>query len=131
MPNVMRHPHQPHHVHHHTSWYYLLAIAFAFVLILTLSIVPTINFPGATISPAVFRENAYLTYLRGEKVMYTNPIELNNALVAYHAGEKILYDINNATMAYHLGEKSATLDLQALNAEDALYVQHMGEKNIR
>lgn len=128
MPNVMRHPHQQHHVHHNMSWYFLLAIAVMFVLILTLSIIPTVNIPAPTTSLAAIRENAHQLYLYGEKVMYTNPIELNNALVQYHAGEKILYDINNATWAYHLGEKSATLNLNALNAEDALYIQRMGEK---
>ena len=131
MPNVMRHPHQHRHVHHNLSWYVLIVLMISFALILTLSLVPTITFPGTPINPAVFRENAYHEYLRGEKVMYTNPIELNNALVAYHAGEKILYDITTATWSYHLGEKSATLDLKALNAEDALYLQRMGEKNIQ
>jgi|APDOM4702015023_1054809.scaffolds.fasta_scaffold124994_1 hypothetical protein len=131
MPNVKHHAHRPHQVHPHTNWYILFAVALAFVLILTLSIVPGITIPGTVISPEHFREAAYLQYLRGEKVMYTNPIELNNAFVAYHAGEKILYDINNATMAYHLGEKSAALDLQALNAEDALFLQRMGEKDIK
>ncbi|MEY2817248.1 MAG: hypothetical protein RL275_711 [Chloroflexota bacterium] len=131
MPNVMRHPHQHHHVHRNLSWYVLLVLGITFALILTLSIVPTITIPGTVISPAVFRESVYHEYLRGEKVMYTNPIELNNAFVAYHAGEKILYDVNTATWAYHLGEKSATLNLAALNPEDALYLQRMGEKDIK
>lgn len=128
MPNVMRHPHQ---VHHHFSWYLLFAVMILFALILTLSVIPTITLPGTTIHPAYFKETAYFQYLLGEKVMYTNPIELNNAMVAYHAGEKIIYDVNNATWSYRLGEKSATLDLRALNAEDALYLQRMGEKSIQ
>lgn len=131
MPNVMRHPHQPHQVHHHFSWYLLFAVMILFALILTLSVIPTITLPGTTIHPAYFKETAYFQHILGEKVMYTNPIELNNAMVAYHAGEKILYDINNATWSYHLGEKSATLDLRALNAEDALYLQRMGEKSVQ
>lgn len=128
MPNVMRHPHQPHRVHHNAVWYALLAMAIMFVLILTFSLVPTITLPGTTVNPAYFKEAAYIQYLRGEKVMYTNPIELNNALEAYHAGEKIPYDLNKVIWSYHLGEKSATLDLKALNAEDALFLQRMGEK---
>lgn len=130
MPNVIRHPQQQHH-HGNLSWYVLLAFAIVFVLILALSIAPTISIPGTTISSTFFSENAYHAYLRGEKVMYTNPIELNAALVAYHAGEKVQYDINSATWAYHFGEKNAALNLAALNAEDALYIQRMGEKDIK
>ncbi|GAB4398836.1 MAG: hypothetical protein OHK003_21930 [Anaerolineales bacterium] len=130
MPNVMHHVHRPPHVHHNASWYILVALTALLGVILILSLIPTITIPSITpINMAAVREGAYLDYLRGEKIMYTNPIELNNALVAYRAGEKILYDIHNATLAYHLGEKSATLDLKALNAEDALYIQRMGEKD--
>jgi hypothetical protein len=128
MPNVIHHPHQPHQVHHNASWYLLIVLTTFIVMILVFSVVPTITFPGTTISRGTYRESAYLEYLRGEKVMYTNPIELNNALVAYHAGEKVLYDRSAALWTYHLGEKGAVLNLQALNAEDALYLQHMGEK---
>lgn len=130
MPNVMHHAHRPPHVHHNASWYIFVALTALLGVILILSLMPTITIPSITpINMAAVRESAYHDYLRGEKVMYTNPIELNNALVAYHAGEKILYDINNATLAYRLGEKSAVLDLKALNAEDALYIQRMGEKD--
>lgn len=103
-------------------------MAIMFALILTFSLVPTIAIPDTSVRPVNLKEVAYVQYLRGEKVMYTNPIELNNALTAYHAGEKILYDIKNATWAYHLGEKNAMLDLKALNAEDALFLQRMAEK---
>ena len=130
MPNVMRHPHQHHNIHHHFSWYVLLAIMVSFALILTLSIVPTITLPSKTIHPAYFKETAYFQHLLAEKAIYTHPAELNAALTAYHAGEKILYDRNSATWAYHLGEKNAVLDITALNAEDALYAQRMGEKGI-
>lgn len=128
MPNVMHHAHHPHHVNHHLSWYILIAMAVMFVLILVLSLVPTITIPAPAVNMATVRESAYLDYLQGEKIVYTNPIELNNALTAYHVGEKTLYDINSATLAYHLGEKNAMLDLKALNAEDALFAQRMGEK---
>jgi hypothetical protein len=131
MPNVMHHTHQPHHVHHHLSWYFLVGLVIAFGMILILSIMPTITIPAPAINPMLYRESAYLEYLRGEKVMYTNPIELNAALTAYHAGEKVLYDHNSATWAYHLGEKNAMLDIKALNAEDALFAQRMGEKGIK
>jgi len=126
----MHHAHRPHHVHHNASWYIFVALTALLGVILILSLMPAITIPSVTpINMAAVREGAYLDYLRGEKVTYTNPIELNDALVAYHAGEKILYDINNATLAYRLGEKSAALDLKALNAVDALYVQRMGEKD--
>lgn len=128
MPNVMHHAHHPHHVHHHLSWYILIAMAVMFVLILILSLAPTITIPAPAVNMAAVRESAYLDYLRGEKIMYTNPIELNNALQAYHIGEKIMYDVNSATWAYHLGEKNAVLDLKALNSQDALFAQRMGEK---
>lgn len=129
MPTVLRHPHPQHHVHHNMTWYFLLALGVMFVLILSLSIVPTISIPGPAINVETSHEAAYLEYLRGEKVMYTNPIELNSALVAYHAGEKFVYDARQgATWAYRLGEKSAVMDIKALNAEDALFLQRMGEK---
>jgi hypothetical protein len=111
------------------SFYVLLALAVTFVLILSLSVVPTINIPGPVVRVDTNREVAYTEYLRGEKVMYTNPIALNNALVAYHTGEKFIYDGRQAaTWSYLVGEKSAVLSLEALNAADALYVQRMGEK---
>lgn len=127
MPTVMRHP--QHQVHHHLSWYVLLALAITFVLILSLSVLPTITVTRPVVNVVTNPEVAYMEYLRGEKVMYTNPVALNNALVAYHAGEKFIYDARQAaTVAYRLGEKSAVVDIKALNAEDALFVQRMGEK---
>lgn len=128
MPNVIHHPHQPHKAHHHTTLYFVLASLIMFALIITLSIVPTITLPGRTINPAYYSETTRLNYLHGEKVMYTNPVALQSAFVAYRAGEKIVYNIDYAVLAYRLGEKGAVLGLGALNTEDALYLQRMGEK---
>lgn len=131
MPNVIHHAHRPPQVHHGVSWYLLIVLGVMLILSLVLTMLPIITSPGTTFNPVLYRESVYREYLRGEKVMYTNPAVLNNALVAYHAGEKIIYDVNSVTWAYHFGEKSAVLDLKALNAEDALFLQRMGEKVIK
>lgn len=128
MPNVIQHAHRPPQIHPHTSWYFFLGLLLAFLLILSISILPTLTFPGTVVGPEFYRENAYRAYLAGEKVMYTNPVALNNALVAYHAGEKVIYDANVAAMVHTMGEKQAMLPLEALNRQDALLVYRMGEK---
>lgn len=131
MPNVIHHAHRPHHVHHGASWYLLIGLGIVFIMSLILALLPVIASPSSTFNPALYQENVYSEYLQGEKIIYTNLAVLNNALVAYHAGEKILNDVNSATWSYHFGEKSAVLDLEALNAGDALFLQRIGEKVIR
>lgn len=130
MPNVVQHAHRPPQIHPHTSWYFLVGVLLAFLLILFISILPTLTLSGSMVGPEYYRENARLAYLAGEKVIYPNPVALNNALEAYHAGEKVLYDANAANMAHRMGEKEAVLSLEALNREDALIAYRMGEKNI-
>jgi len=144
MTNALHHPHQ---AHHHVPWYFFLILAIAFAMILTFSIMPSITISRSISIPVTGNQNAYVEYLRGEKVMYTNPIELNNALVAYHAGEKPIYanpaDRNTATWAYHLGEMNAAMSFEdalweyrmgewnaALSLEDALWEYRMGEKGL-
>ncbi len=131
MPNVIHHAHRPPHVQHGMLWYFFWGMTIAFIMVLVLSLLPTITFPGTIIEESYYRDVAKQAYLQGEKVLYTNPVELNNALAAYHAGEKTVYTISNAIWSYRIGEKSAVLDIRALNAEDVLYEYRMGEKYLR
>ena len=78
------------------------------VTILILAIVPSIVPPQPAPIPMTESQNAYLEYLHGEKVMYTNPVELNNALTAYHLGEKVIVGnaLETAMLQYRQGEKA-------------------------
>lgn len=145
MTNALHHPHQ---VHHHVPWSVIAALVVMFIMILGLFLAPTISLPAQISAPSIDKQGVYVEYLRGEKVMYTNPFELNKALNAYHAGEKSIYanptDRNTATWAYHLGEMNAALNFEdalwqyrfgewnaALNLEDAMWEYRMGEKGLR
>lgn len=145
MTNALHHPHQ---VHHHVPWSVIAALVVMFIMILGLFLAPTISLPAQISAPSIDKQGVYVEYLRGEKVMYTNPLELNKALTAYYAGEKPIYanpaDRNTATWAYHLGEMSAALNFEdalwqyrfgewnaALNLEDAMWEYRMGEKGLR
>ena len=104
--------------------------AITVVTILILAIVPSIVPPQSASVPLTEGQNAYVEYLRGEKVMYTNPVELDNALAAYHLGEKVIAgsDLGSAMLEYRSGEK----EIYAPNSDisDALWLYHLGEKEI-
>ena len=102
--------------------------AITVVTILILAIVPSIVPPQPAPIPAAESQNAYLEYLRGEKVMYTNPVELNNALTAYHLAEKVMVGnaLESAMLQYRLGEKAIYSNSSDLDAALAAY--HRGEK---
>lgn len=145
MTNALHHPHQ---VHHHVPWSVIAVLVVMFIMILGLFLAPSITIPSPISAPSIDRQSVYVEYLRGEKIMYTNPLELNNALTAYHFGEKPIYanpaDRNTATWAYHLGEMNAALSFEdalwryrlgewsaALSLEDAMWEYRMGEKGLR
>ena len=123
--------------------------AITVIALLTLAVAPSIVSPKPAPISVNESQNAYLEYLRGEKVMYTNPVELNNALTAYHLGEKVIAgnalesamleyrrgekaiyatnsDISAALIAYHLGEKE-----MVITAESAWITHILGEKDIK
>lgn len=131
MPNVIQHAQRPHQVHHDVSWYLLVGLAVMLAIILILSMLPVISFPRTAVSPVALREIAYREYLQGEKAVIANPVAMNNAITAYHAGERVIYDTRLAVQIHNIGEKTATLDLNALNMEDALLLYRMGEKGLR
>ena len=109
----------------------VITVAITLIAVFTFfAFVPSVVAPRPASAPAAERQNAYLEYLGGEKVMYTNPFELNNALTAYHLGEKVIFGnaLESAMLQYHLGEKAIYATTSDLNA--ALTAYHLGEKEM-
>ena len=110
--------------------YYIVAVAIAFVGILTFAIAPSMIPLKSSVASVTGNQNAYVDFLRGEKVIYANQSGVNNALSDYRAGEQTLYiyavNSNDALEAYHAGEKAVVP-----NAESALVVYHQGEKKVK
>jgi hypothetical protein len=131
MPNVIHHAQRPHQVHHSASWYLLVGMAVLMTLVLILSLLPVIVAPRTAFNPVAYRESVYLDYLQGEKIAFANPLALSNAFIAYHAGEKAIYDVQVMMQVHNFGEKTASLDIAALNLNDALYKYRMSEKDIQ
>jgi hypothetical protein len=90
--------------------YIIVALATALVVLLTFAVAPSIAAPKPVIIPETGSQNAYIEFLRGEKVMYANPVGLSEALSVYRAGEKVVYmnavDLGNALSAWRSGEKA-------------------------
>ena len=112
--------------------YIITALAIMVVVLLTFAVVPSIAAPKPAIIPATGSQNAYVEFLRGEKVMYANPVGLIEALSAYHAGEKAVYantvDSSSALSTYHLGEQA--IYTNSINLGNALSAWSFGEKTI-
>lgn len=110
----------------------VVVLVLAFVTIFVLAVAPSVIAPKAAVVPAAGSENAYLDYLRGEKVMYLNPSALENALALYHAGEKEMYGntqgLSDAIWAWHLGEKFI---VQFDAREAAMLEYRRGEKSYK
>ena len=90
--------------------YVVLALAITLIVIFTFAVAPSIAAPRPAIIPATgSQQNAYVEFLRAEKVMYANPARLSEALSAYHHAEKTIYtkpiDFGNALSAWRFGEK--------------------------
>jgi len=134
-----------------THMYLILAVAIAAVILLTISVAPSIDTPRPAHIPVTAGEDAYVEYLRGEKTIYANPSALSDALSAYHrgekapfeaalqsdvaltqflAGEKVLFenpmDLGAALMAYHRGEKFVAPSL-----ESAMWEYRQGEWGLK
>ena len=108
-----------------------IAVAITLIAVFTFfAFAPSVVTPRPVSVPAAESQNAYLEYLRGEKVMYTNSMELNNALTAYHLGEKAIVGdvLESAMLDYRRGEKAT----YATNSDisDVLWLYHLGEKEI-
>ena len=102
--------------------------AITVIALLTLAVAPSIVSPKPAPISGNESQNAYVEYLRGEKVMYTNPVELNNALTAYHLGEKVVVGnaLESTMLQYRRGEKAIYANSSDLDAALAAY--HRGEK---
>src|SRR5688500_13756426 len=113
--------------------YIILALAIALIGIATFAAVPSITAPEPAIIPETGSQNAYVEFLRGEKVMYANPVGRRDALSVYRAGEKVVYanavDLGNALSVWRSGEKAlyATLDSSWPPRPDFSY---LGEKDV-
>jgi hypothetical protein len=114
------------------SLYIITALAIMVVVLLTFAVVPSIAAPKPAIIPATGSQNAYVEFLRGEKVMYANPDRLSEALSTYRTGEKADYanavDSSSALSAYRLGEKAIYPNTTDLG--NALSAWHFSEKRI-
>jgi|SRR5215207_4579894 len=86
-----------------------LTVAITFIAVFTFfAVTPSVVTRRPASVPAAESQNAYFAYLNGEKIMYTNPVELNNALNAYHLGEKVIVGnaLESAMLEYRRGEKA-------------------------
>lgn len=112
--------------------YIITALAIMLIVLLTFAMVPSIAVPEPAIIPATGSQNAYVEFLRGEKVLYGNPARLNEALAAYLAGEKAIYtnsvDVDDALSAWSAGEKAI---IRPADVEAALWIHRMGEKGLK
>jgi hypothetical protein len=127
MSGAMTHPHP--HRHYHVNWYFLITLLVAVAVIGGILVIPYIAVPKTAVIPVTGNQNAYAEYLLGEKeTLYAMPLNVGEALTAYHLGEKTLparlIVPSNALVAYHFGEK------HVMNALDyALLTYRMGEKD--
>jgi hypothetical protein len=84
----------------------IVTLALMLIVIVTIAVARPLVAQKAAVVPVTGSQDALVEYLRGEKVIYTNPFELSNVLTAYHLGEKATYanaaDLSSALMAYHL-----------------------------
>jgi hypothetical protein len=133
--------------------YLIGASELVLVVLFGMVIAPSITISGTSIIPVTGSENAYVQFLSGEKAIYASPAgRMNQALAAYHLGEKAVYanavDTSGALSTYHLGEKVLYTSLGAANAllvwsfgakaivgstslESAISAWRQGEKNAR
>ena len=116
-----------------SNLYLIVALATALVAVLAFAVVPAISAPELAIIPETGSQNAYVEFLRGEKIMYAHPVGLNDALSAYHLGEKTDYanavDSSTALSAWRFGEKTlyTKVDLSWQPRPD---FSHLREKNV-
>ena len=106
-----------------------IAVAITLIAVFTFfAVAPSVVAPRPASVSGAESQNAYVEYLRGEKVMYTNPVELNIALTAYYLGEKVIVGnaLESAMLQYRLGEKAIYSNSSDLDSALAAY--HRGEK---
>jgi len=101
---------------------FFIALAILLVAVLTFAVVPAITSPKSAIIPAAGNQNAYVDFLRGEKIMFTSEAGINTVMADYRAGEKTLYtnvvNPSSALVAYHAGEKDI------VNSVDSALVEY-------
>jgi hypothetical protein len=110
--------------------YMFTALTILIVVLLTFAFLPSIsvNEPAAISENPARLNEALIAYHLGEKALYTNAVELSNALTAYHLGEKVIVGnaLESAMLQYRLGEKAIYTNSSDLDAALAAY--HRGEK---
>jgi hypothetical protein len=106
------------------------ALTILIVVLLTFAFLPSIsvNEPAAISENPARLNEALIAYHLGEKVIVGNALE--SAMLQYRLGEKAIYtnssDLDAALAAYHRGEKE-TVDLR-----EAAWITHiLGEKDIQ
>jgi hypothetical protein len=115
-----------------TNLYIVIALAITLVVFLAFAGLPSIAVTESISIPVTGSQNAYAEFLSGEKVMYTNPARLSEALSAYHLGEKAAYanavEWTSAFSTYLAGEKA--IYTNSVDSGNALSVWNAGEKAI-
>lgn len=109
------------------SMFSTIALAVALIAVFAFVVTQSAARPKSAVVPATGIQNAYIQYLRGEKAIYANPVAVNNAITAYHLGEKPLVDISNPLSAYRAGEQTL---YEVSDLGTALSAYHLGEKMI-
>jgi len=126
MSGAMTH-HHPHH-HYHVNWYFLIVLLAAVAILGGILVRPYLTTNDAIVIPVTGYQNAYTEYLRGEKIAYSMPGSVNDAMTAYHLNERAFYTktikSSDALSLYHFGEKYVMTAL-----DYALLTYRLGEKN--
>ena len=126
MSGAMTHRHPRHH--YHVNWYFLVVLLAAIAVLGGVLVEPYLSTREAAVIPVTGNQNAYTEYLRGEKVAYSMPGSITDAMTAYHLNERAYYtktiNSSEALFLYHSGEK------YVINVvEHALLNYRLGEKN--
>jgi len=126
MSGAMTHHHP--HQHYHVNWYFLVVLLAAVAVLGGVLVEPYLTTREAAVIPVTGNQNAYTEYLRGEKVAYSMPGSVTDAMTAYHLDERAFYtktiSSSNALSLYHSGEK------YVMTASDyALLTYRQGEKD--
>lgn len=106
----------------------IITLVIAVIVIGVIIAIPYITSPRTAVIPVTGNQNVYSEYLRGEKLIFAAPMNVNDAMAAYRLGEKttltIAINSSGALTAYRFGEKS-NLSMQ----EYALLIYRSGEKD--
>ena len=79
--------------------YIIIALTTALITILTFAVLPSIVVSEPGLIPVTGSEAAYAQYLKGEKALYTNAVDLDSALWAYRPPLDECFDVSLSELA--------------------------------